>query len=428
MTRRAFLVGAGKGAGLALAAPHVLTSDALGAETGTPASDRIVTGHIGVGGMGGGHLGGCHHRRETRVAAVCDVDEARRLRAREITEGQAEMYNDHRELLDRQDIDAVVIASPDHWHGLHTLHACEAGKDAYCEKPMMTTIAEGQAMVRAARRFARVVQIGTQGRSTRAGRYACQFIRNGHCGRVHTVRTWHYNNPTAPCEPPQPVPKGLDWDRWLGPAKFVPYHPRRCHGSFRWFMDFGAGNIRDRGAHMYSIISWAMGMDETGPVTVEATGAIPPNNMYDIPTEMHVTYQFRNPDWTLHWLQPGENYGDFAFGMKFFGDQGELVVNGGDSSISHKPDPRIFIEPASHEVRLTESDDHMGNFLRCVRTREKPILDVAIGHRVTSVCILGNIAFRLGRKLTWDAAKEEFVGDPEANRLLAPPMRPPWHL
>ena len=427
-SRREFLRGAATGAGIVAAAPYVLTSQALGAPNATPASDRILTGHIGVGGMGSGHLRGCHHGRDTQVVAICDVDEGHRERGRKTCGGKPDTYNDHRELLDRKDVDAVFVASPDHWHGLHSIHACEAGKDVYCEKPMMKTVAEGQAMVRAARRFDRVVQVGMQGRSTRAGRYAAQYVRNGYCGTVREVRTWHPRNPTAPWEAPRPAPKGLDWDRWVGPRPFVPYSPRRCHFSFRWYMPFGGGNIRDRGAHIYSIISWAMNADDTGPVSVEATGVIPPKNMFTTPTDMHVTYAFKNPDWTLHWIQPGENFGGFGFGMKFAGDKDDLIVNGGDSSISSKPDPKIFFEPASHEAALYESNDHRGNFLHCVRTRERPILDVAIGHRVTSVCILGNIAFILGRKLRWDPAKEEFIGDPEANRLLNPPMRPPWHL
>ena len=427
-SRRDFLAAAAKGAGLGLAAPYVFTSNALGRAGRAPASDRIVTGHIGVGGKGGGHVRTIRGRRDAQVAAICDVDEGHCQRGRKLAGGKADLYGDHRKMLERQDIDAVVVASPDHWHALHSIHACEAGKDVYCEKPMMKTHAGGLAMVRAARRFGRVVQSGMQGRSTRVGRYSAQFIRNGHCGTVRNVRTWHPRNPTARWEPPRAVPKGLDWDRWIGPAKFVPYSPRRCHFSFRYFMDFGGGNIRDRGAHIFSIILWAMDADQAGPASVEATGVIPANNMYDTPGDMHVTYEFKNPDWTLHWEQPGRNFGRMGFGMKFFGDQGELVVNGGDSSISRYPDPRVFIEPASNETRLYVSNDHMVNFLQCVRTRERPILDVAVGHRATTLCILGNIAFCLGRKLRWDAGREQFIGDEEANRLLAPPFRPPWHL
>jgi len=291
---------------------------------------------------------------------------------------------------------------------------------------MMKTIAEGRAMVRAARRYGRIVQIGTQGRSTAAGRYAAQYIRNGHIGTVHTVHTWHYDNPTSPWDTPKPVPAGLDWDMWIGPAKFIQYHPKRCHRTFRWFIDFGGGQIRDRGAHIFTNICWAMNVDDTGPVSVECLKGHTPQGMYDCPNGFEVKYEFKNPDWTLVWRQPGEAYGPQNFGMKYFGSDGELVVNGGDSSI--RSPKKVFIEPGPNETRLYRSDDHMGNFLDCTRTRKRPIMDVAIGHRVTSLCVLGNLAFRAGRKLQWDPAKEEFVGDDAANRMLTPTLRPPWRL
>jgi predicted dehydrogenase len=291
---------------------------------------------------------------------------------------------------------------------------------------MMVTIAEGQAMVRAARRFGRVVQIGTQARSTRAGRYAAQFIRNGKIGKVQTVRTWHYDNPSHPNVKPEPVPKGLDWDLWLGPAKWVPYHPARCHFNFRWFLDFGGGQIRDRGAHIFTNVCWAMNVDETGPVSIECLSGKQPKGLYDCPNDFTVKYEFKNPDWTLFWCQPGESFGPAGFGFKYFGDKGELVVLNGDGGIQSPKE--VYVEPGAGEVKLYPSDDHMGNFIQCVRTRQKPIMDVAIGHRVTSLCVLGNLAFRVGRKLNWDPARQEIVGDPEANRLLNPPMRPPWHL
>jgi predicted dehydrogenase len=417
ISRRDFLVRS------AVVLPLVSTSGALAA----PApSDRIRMGHIGVGGMGGHHFGRFCNNDATPSVAMADVDEARRARAAKRSKFPIKLFNDFRRLLDLDDVDAVVVASPDHWHGLHSILACKAGKDVYCEKPMMKTIAEGQAMVRAARRYGRVVQIGTQGRSTAAGRYAAQYIRNGHIGRVHTVRTWHYNNPTSGWEAPRPVPKGLDWDMWIGPAKFVPYHPKRCHGSFRWFIDFGGGQIRDRGAHIYTNICWAMNVDDTGPVTVECLQGHTPKGMFDCPNDFEVKYEFQNPDWTLYWCQPGEKFGAQSFGMKYFGSEGELVVNGGDSSI--RSPKEVFIEPGPNETRLYRSDDHMGNFLDCVRSRRRPIMDVAIGHRVTSLCVLGNIAFRVGRKLQWDPVKEEFVGDEAANRWLTPTMRPPWRL
>ncbi|MBM4030862.1 MAG: Gfo/Idh/MocA family oxidoreductase [Planctomycetes bacterium] len=418
VSRRGFLAGLAAG----MAAPVVLPSRVLAA----PPSDRIYMGHIGVGGMGGGHYGRFANSDREPAMAACDVDAGHLAGAVKRANHPVKGFNDFRELLDIREIDAIVVASPDHWHGLHTILACEAGKDVYCEKPMMRTIAEGQAMVRAARRFGRVVQIGTQARSTSAGRYAAQFVRNGHIGKVKEVRTWHYNNPQAGWAAPQPVPPGLDWDLWLGPAKWVPYHPARCHGNFRWFLDFGGGQIRDRGAHIFSNVCWGMNVDDTGPVSIECLSGAAPKGMFDCPNDFTVRYKFRNPDWTLYWCQPGENYGGAGFGFKYFGDKGELVVNGGDGSIQSPKE--VYVEPAAGETRLYASNDHMGNFLQCVRTREKPVMDVAIGHRVTSLCILGNLAFRVGRKLVWDPVKEEVVGDEAANRMLNPPMRPPWHL
>jgi len=409
VTRRRFLAGVGAG----LAAPVVVHSRVFSA----PPSDQIRMGHIGVGGQGSGHYGRfCNNDRMPSVA-VADVDAGHRERAARRSKFKVALYNDYRDLLDRDDIDAVVVAVPDHWHALCSIHACEAGKDVYCEKPMMKTIAEGKAMIRAARRFDRVVQIGTQARSTAAGRYA---------GTVREVRTWHYNNPASRWEAPKPVPSGLDWNMWLGPAKWVPYHPKRCHFNFRWFLDFGGGQIRDRGAHIFTNVCWAMNVDHTGPVSVECLSGAAPKGMFDCPNDFTVKYEFKNPDWNLFWCQPGQNYGGAPFGFKYFGDKGELVVNGGDSSI--RSPRKVYIEPAAGETKLYVSNDHMGDFLHCVRTREKPIMDVAIGHRVTSLCILGNIAFRVGRKLHWDPVKEQIVGDEAANRLLNPPMRPPWHL
>ncbi|MFW6164136.1 MAG: hypothetical protein ACODAJ_15315, partial [Planctomycetota bacterium] len=226
---------------------------------------------------------------------------------------------------------------------------------------------------------------------------------------------------------PKPVPEALDWDLWLGPARWVPYHPRRCHGTFRWFMDFGGGQIRDRGAHIFTNVSWAMDVDHTGPVSVECLSGYDPPGMYDCPNDFEVRYEFKDPDWTLLWRQPGEPYGPHRFGMKFFGTKDDLVLMGGDSSI-RAVEKALRTKPGRNEFRLPPINDHMGNFLDCVRSREKAIMDVAIGHRVTSLCVLGNIAFRVGRKLRWDPDAEQFIGDDAANRLLHYPYRPPWRL
>jgi predicted dehydrogenase len=419
LTRRAFLAQAAATAGLGAAAPYVLTSNALGAE-GAPASDRVRLGHIGVGGMGSGHLGQIVRRPDAVAVAVCDIDQDRRYNAQRMAGEKAAAHHDFRELLDRQDIDAVVVASPDHWHPLHTVHACEAGKDVYVEKPLSVTVVEGRAMVQAARRYGRVVQMGTQWRSM-AGRNVAQFIRNGHCGRVREVRCWHYPNPFHPPANPVPVPATLDYDFWLGPLAYIPYHPARTHGNFRWLLCSGGGNIRDRGAHIYGIVSWAMNVDATGPVSIVATGEARPG-LYDNPITMSVTYEFKNPDWTLRWDQPGEPKGG-EYGAFFVGDKDTLAF--WDNFATEQ---KALVEPAAHEVALERSDNHMSNFLACVRTRRRPIMDAAIGHHVTTLCNLGNIAYRLGRKLQWDAEQEQFLGDEQANRLLHYPYRAPWRL
>ncbi|HUT34465.1 MAG TPA: Gfo/Idh/MocA family oxidoreductase [Planctomycetota bacterium] len=408
----------------------MLTSQALGGPEKEAASDRLAVGHIGVGGMGSGQLRGTMNNRAATSVAVCDVDKERLSRAESTTGGKAKPYHDFRQLLERQDIDAVVIASPDHWHALHTIHACCAGKDAYVQKPMCVTVREGQAMVAAARRYHRVVQMGSQGRSQLAGRYSAQYVRNGYCGNVREVRCWHYPNPSRPPAPPEPVPPQLDYDFWLGPLAYFPYHPAHTHGSFRWLMCSGGGNIRDRGAHIFGIVCWAMNVDATGPVSIEATGDIP-DGLYDIPTTMSVVYEFKDPDWTLHWDQPGEPQGfagearPFPYGVVFIGDKDRLVVGHCDGV---RGDKKVFFEPGANQVELYKSNDHLANFFDCVKTRRRCIVDVAIGHRITSLCVLGNLAYRIGRKLRYDPVKEEFPGDDEANRMLHSPYREPWAL
>jgi predicted dehydrogenase len=424
MTRRRFVQLAG------LAAPYMLTSAALGGPEKEPASDRIAVGHIGVGGMGNGHLRQALGSRVATPVAVCDVDKERLSRAESSTEGKAKAYADFRQLLEHPGLDAVVIASPDHWHALHVLHAVAAGKDAYVQKPMCVTVREGQAMVAATRRHQRVVQVGSQGRSQSGGRYSAQYVRNGYCGKVREVRCWHYPNPSCAPSPPSPVPAQLDYDMWLGPLPYMPYHPARTHGSFRWLMCSGGGNIRDRGAHIFGIVCWTMNIDATGPVAVEATGDIP-DGMYDIPTTMSVVYEFKNPDWTLHWDQPGEPRclgGEFkppAYGVAFIGDKDTLVVGNCDGV---RADKKVFFEPGAHETALYVSNDHLGNFFDCVKSRKDPIVPVEAGQRITSLCALGNLAYKIGRKLRYDPVKEEFPGDEEANRQLGYPYREPWVL
>jgi predicted dehydrogenase len=420
-TRRRFLRRAASSAA-ALSLPAIFPRGILGQNA---PSERIVTGHIGVGGMGTGHLGFF----KDYAGGICDVDERHRQNAARVIGRYVPLYNDFRQLLDQKDIDAVVIATPDHWHGVMAVMACEAGKDVYVQKPASSTIEEGRAMVNAAERCGRVVQVGSQGRSTQAAWKASAFIRNGKIGRVRKVTCWHYPNPVGGHKPDSDPPPGLDWDLWVGPNRWVPYNEDRVHFNFRWMLDFGGGQIRDRGAHVFSVCSFIMGVDYSGPVSVEATGKPPEKGLWDCPTDMELRFEFKNPDWTLTWSQPGpeEFQRIYGFGAKYWGDDGTLLVRGGDGG-TFTEDKAMEYEPPAGGYVPYRSPGHEQDWVDCIRSRQKPIMHIESGHRVASLCVLGNIAYRLGRKLHWDPVAERFLGDEEANRMLGKPYRSPWHI
>lgn len=416
-TRRSFIKQTAAGAAML----QVVPSSVLATSGNTSPNDQIVLGSIGVGGRGSVFL------RPGVTAAICDVDDNHLARAAERVGGNPGLYKDYRELLDRKDIDAVTIGTPDHWHGVMTVDACEAGKDVYVEKPACKTIEEGRAMVNASKRYARVVQVGSQGRSTNAAYHACRYIQNGMIGKVKKITCWHYENPVGDWVPDTAPPANLDWDRWLGPARWKPYNSSEVHFNFRWLLRFGGGQIRDRGAHVMSVAFWIMGADQTGPVSVEATGSPPPKGNWDCPPPMEVKYTFKNPDWTMTWSQPGEKLMNAGFGAKYWGDKDTLIVTGGDGGCGTE-DKAVNYEVPSNGVKVFESPGHFQNWLDCIKTREKPIMHIEAGHQVATLCILGNIAYRLGRKLEWDAENEKVLGDEEANRMLGLPGRGEWHI
>ena len=423
-TRRGFLKRAGV-LGLGLAAPSVFSRGFLGAAS---PNEKIMTGHIGVGGMGTGHL----NFFRDRAGAVCDVDEDHLRRAAGRIGRYVPLYKDFRALLDQRDIDGVVIATPDHWHGVMAVWACEAGKDVYVQKPACLTIEEGRKMVEAAERCSRVVQVGSQGRSTRAAYESCAYIRNGRIGRVREVHCWHYENPVGGFKPDSDPPAHLDWELWLGPCRYVPYNVDRCHFNFRWFLEFGGGQIRDRGAHVMSVTLFLMNSDHTGPATVEATGTPPPRGIFDCPPQMEVKYEFKDPDWVLYWRQPGEavvgeGFGKRRFGAAYHGDDGQLVVGGGDGGTWAESKAREYEIPSDGYFPY-KSPGHEQDWLDCMRSRKKPIMHIEAGHRVATLCVLGNISYRLGRKLRWDPVRERCIGDEEANRMLSRPNRAPWRI
>jgi len=447
-SRRRFLKHTGAAAAGGALLFDIVPARALGLQGQPAPSDVLNLGHIGIGGRGRGflrpeadlgkqvpappNLGGEGTRflRPARSMALCDVDAQRLDMAATRVGGKPKLYRDFRRLLEDPDVDAVYIASPDHWHALHTILACQAGKDVYVEKPACNTIQEGRAMVAAAERYGRVVQVGSQGRSQPAAWQAANYIRAGRLGRVRKVACWHYASPAGDWTPDADPPPALDYDLWVGPARWVPYNPRRTHGSFRWMIDFGGGQIRDRGAHVMSIANWIMDADHTGPVSVEAKGEPPHDGMYDSGVTMEVTYEFRNPEWTLIWAQPGtpSTELDARYGAVYWGETGNLTVTLGDGQGTATDLKAKDFAAHCDCGKAFKSPGHAENFEDCIRTREKPIMHMEAAHRVASLCVLGNLSFQLQRKLEWDPVAERCKNDDEANRLLSRPGRGPWHL
>lgn len=422
VSRRGFLVTSVQAGAAAVAAPMILPSGVLAAAGKPGANDRIAVGYIGVGRRA---LEIMRLPTDAQTVAVSDVNKPRMDEV--VGDKGWKKYWDYREMLADPAIDAVIIATPDHWHAINAVHACEAGKDVYVEKPMTLTIREGRAMVDAARKNKRIVQVGSQQRSMEACRTGCELVRNGRIGKVHTVYGANYPSPWDCPLPEQPVPDGLNWDMWCGQTQPRPYHielytPRVRGQEAGWisYRPYSGGEMTGWGAHGLDIIQWALGMDETGPVEVSPVpGTEYDDGVHKGPT-CEVVFKYAN-DVVVHLNNKGPEGGGL-----FVGDKGRIAIERG----KYKIDPEsLAAEPLKDtDIRLYKSDDHMKNWLDCIRSRELSVADVEIGHRTTTMCHLGNIARWTGRKLTWDPAKERFVDDDDANTYIERPMREPWTL
>ena len=400
-----------------LAIPTILPRPVFGA------NDKVVTGHIGVRNQGAPNLRA--FLELASPAAVCDVDRDVLARAAKLMENggvsRPATCGDYRKLLDRKDIDAVVIATPDHWHALMTIHACQAGKDVYCEKPLSLTIREGRAMVEAARTHHRVVQTGSQQRSEARFRQACELVRSGKIGKVQTVLV----GIPAVNWPPPPVPDSappaeLDYDRWLGPAPQRPYNAKRVHYNFRFYWDYSGGQMTNFGAHHIDIAQWALGMDESGPVATEGKATFNKSKWFEVPETCRVYHAYPG-DITLIL---GQEQKDIPEGVTFLGTQGRLFVD--RDKLTSSPENIAKLKLGASNTHLYVSVNHHQNFLDCVKSRKRPVADVEIGHRSATVCHLGNIALRLGRRIQWDPSAEQIVGDDQAAAMLSRPYRSPW--
>jgi predicted dehydrogenase len=405
--------------------PFILPSRVWSAETAP--NSRINLGFIGMGKQNRGLLNGFIRRPQVQVVAVCEVDGTRREDSKRRVEehyGKQNAANfkgcaaesDFRRLLARQDIDAVVIATPDHWHALIGIAAANAGKDIYCEKPLTQSIKEASALVEAVRRNDRVFQTGSMQRSSKEFHKACELVRNGRLGKLEKIEV-AVGGPPVPCDlPGEEQPEGLDWNMWLGPAPERPYNsilsPRGVHDHFphwRNYQEYGGGGITDWGAHHFDIAQWALGMDDSGPVEV-----IPPENL---DAKVGVKFLYANGVPMFH---------TNGNGVTFFGEKGKIYVNRGKFEAT--PVELGEAPVAESGTRLYQSTDHLGDWLQCIGTRKKPICDVEIGARTVTVCHLANIAYLRDARLKWDPAKEQFVDGKGQAEWLDVPHRAPWKI
>ena len=430
-SRRTFL----KKALATAAAPAIVPASVLGLGARTAPSDRIVMGCIGVGNQGGSNMRAFLSLPEVQVVAVCDVDAARRENARNtVNEAYSnaadykgcDTANDWREIIARDDIDAVSIGTPDHWHALQAIAAAETGKDIYCEKPLSLTVADGRETVDTVHRYGRVLQTGTWRRSRPAVRRACELVRNGYIGELKAVHVglpkgYQIRGDINLEHPILPVPEGFDYDLWLGPAPWAPYTPGRCHFNFRWLRDYSEGYISDWGAHYYDVAQWGMGTDRTGPVRVEGVATFPEDGLYD--AAITHRFEFSYADTAAKLISFTTDDGK-DWGMRFEGSAGWLYVE--SDRIMGEPESMLDAVIGPDEIRLYDSPNHHQNFVDCIRSRGETAAPVEIAHRSASVCHIGSICAILGRDLDWDPHAETFPSDPEANRLLARAPRLAW--
>jgi len=452
-TRREFLAAAGTGivwTSVLSGFPSIVPASVFGANA---PSNRVNVGAIGTGRISRGHdMPGIWKHETARIVAVCDLDSRRAQDARVLVNGHysrktgkpydgVTSYADYRELLANKDIDAVVISTPDHWHALNAIHAVEAGKDVYLQKPASLTIAEGRALSNAVHRSGRIFQIGSQQRSSPQFRYAAELVRNGRIGQLKTVEVGLPGDPAGQDEPAMPVPKHLDYDTWLGSTPAVPYtekrvHPQAGYGRPGWLRceQFGAGMITGWGAHHIDSAHWGMGTEYTGPVEVWGSAEFPAGGLWDVHGPFRTEALYADG---VRMIVSGE----FPNGIKFIGTEGWVFVSRGNETVTASDpvsrlkdsralassDPGIITSVIGpDEIHLYESTDHHGNWLACVRSRQLPIAPVEIAHRACSACLIHHLAMKTRRKLFWDPVRERFKNDDEANAMLSRPQRPPY--
>lgn len=416
----------------AAVAPLFIPSRVFGNDITDAPSDRITLGFIGTGGQGRFLLGRFLPKRDAQVVAVCDVNRERRERAKSIVEKHyteasgagtytgIDTYNDFRDLIARDDIDAVVIATPDNWHAVLAVMAADAGKDIYGEKPLALTVSEGRALCNAVERNNRIFQTGSMRRSIERFRSGCELVRNGYIGKLHTIHSSVPSGWGCDIQPETPIPEGFDYDMWLGPAPWQPHTEMRWAPRPSFILDYGNGMITDLGTHFNDIAQWGHGTDRTGPISVNARGEFPKTGLYDTMIHCHVEYEFADGvKMTCIDKSPKP-----LISARFEGTEGWIDIGYNETTCYPENLLSVILKPG--DTRLYRSLDHYSNFLGCIKTRKETVVPAEVGHRSFSLCQIANISMRLGRKLAWDPDREVFNDDAEANRMLKRSMRPPW--
>ena len=440
LSRRGFLKGAAITAAGAAVFPYIVRSSALGVDGKIAASNRITLGFIGVGHHGTAvNLNNFLSQPDTQVVAICDVDADRLEKAERIVKdhyAKAEdkqthkgcaTYKDFREIIARKDIDAVVISTPDHWHVLPAVAAARVGKDVFCEKPLTLTVYEGRFLSDTIERYERVFQTASENRSKSNFLRACELVRNGRIGKLHTLCTvlpegYSIHGDYGKIQKPQAVPEGFDYDMWLGQAPQAPYAPGRCHFNFRWILDYSGGMLTDWGAHLNDIAQWANDTEYTGPVSVDGHGVFPADGLYNTATEWEIGFEYANGVKLI--CKSGDPN---KASVRFEGTDGWVFCEWNSIEASSQEILKSVIGPDEIHLRTCRNREQR-DFLDCVKSRQDTYAPAEVGHRTATLSHIGNISMMLGRKLRWEPDTERFVDDEQANRMLRRSMRSPWQL
>jgi predicted dehydrogenase len=432
VNRRQFLKRVAGTAVGAISFPYIVPSSAFGQAGNVAPSERITIGCIGVGWQGTSNLNSFLAEKDCQVIAVCDIDKNHLQSAVNIVNEHygnkgCAAYHDFRQLLARDDIDAVVLSLPDHWHAIPAIEAARSGKDIYGEKPLSHSFNEGRAICQAVKRYNRVWQTGSWQRSEANFRFACELVLNGRIGKVHTVEvglpSGHADyGGTKGQEEICPPPEELDYDLWLGPAPYEPYCPARVHKNWRWHLDYGGGQLMDWIGHHLDIAHWGLGLDYTGPYEIEGQGKYPKDGLWNTATRYRLTAKYTRGVTII----VAGGYNDIRGGTKWIGKDGWVWVNRG--FIDASPKELLNEKFGPNEIHLFHSPGHCRNFLDCVKSRGTTITPCEVAHRSATPGHLGQIAMLLGRKIRFNPDTEEIIGDSTATRMLGYAMRSPWHL